>query len=278
VKKQAGKKTNHNRSAFLAYGLLTLVVVAIAIGGISAKYFTELGQQNGVIRSRRFFFTSDLLTESNPKISVAGPSVSFELRNFDSGNEGQWAESDITYTVTVTDDTPNDTTDDPEIDLSSGTITNGAKNSVTITLSELQTGKTYVVKAEGKAGYVKTLYATFVVQDQKVYKSLEQVDDRLYLTIRTENVMGNAVFTIPEGLIPNTTETKVVMDDVENYEDDQYIAWDFTDPVSFAGSANASQKYSFIMDDPVNETYSIDSFNKDGKITVNGIEAIEEEP
>ena len=277
--KQVTKKTNANRRAFLANVLLTLAVVGIAMGGIYAKYFREMGQETGAIRAREFFFTSDLLTESNPEYSRPDTSVTFELRNYDAANELKWAEDDIQYTVTVVDDTPSDPSDDAVVTTSRGTLSKGDKRVATITLSNLQAGRTYEVTAVGQAGYVKTLKATFTVQAQKVYKSLEKDDNRLYLTIRTENVKGDAVFTIPAGLIPNKTETKGALNDANNYQSGVFIALsDYVDNKRFNNTADTSQKYSFIIDD-TEQTYTIADFNgTNGEITVGGVIAIEETP
>lgn len=276
MKKQVAKKTNHNRSAFLAYGLLTLMVVGIAIGGISAKYFREIGQETGVVHARDFFFTSNLLTDVNPvrTLMTSGEtaSIDFELRNYES--DLRWAHDDVSYTVSVTDEEGHAV--DATISSVSGTIAKGSNNAVTITVGNMKVGETYVITAVGKAGYVETLKATLViVNDQKVYKSLTTTDEQVILTVRTENVRGNAKFTIPAGLIPDKTATKDVLDLVNNYNTstNSYDKVEiYTDSSSFISSTPASQKYCFIKENP-SQTYTIENF---GEVTVDGAVAVEE--
>ena len=264
--KRTAKHAHKNRSAFLAYGLLTLMVVLIAIGGISAKYFLELGEETGIVTARDFYFESDLLAERNPVYNLAAgtTTVTFDLRNYT--DELRWADDDISYTVAVTEQGKDST--DAALSSAEGTIEKGSKKSASITLSGMKDGGTYIVKAVGKAGYQKELEATFVVDTaNRVYKHLSTNGVQVVLTVWTEDVTGKASFTIPEGLIPNVTESPELQT-VSNYKDGHYQSANFTDDAEFA--PYTSKKYHFIKEDPAT-AYDYSAF---GKVTVETTEAI----
>jgi len=285
VEKRVAKRTSNNRSAFLAYGLLTLVVVVVVIGGIYAKYFYENDGGSGVVTAKDFYFTSDLLAEDNPLRTIvasgADASITFELRNYE--DSLRWADDEIEYTVSVKEATAAQdsatVTHTGKIGKEKETDSVTVQDNVVITIPDLKVGKTYEVTAVGKAGYVKTLKATFViVNEQKVYKELKTVGNQVILTVWTENVTGDAVFKIPADLIPNRTETENALDGVNNYNsiDNNYkVVERFEDNKSFTTAIRASQVYYFIKDDP-SKTYKLEDFDISAadKLKVGGVEAI----
>jgi len=268
VKKQVSKTANHNRSAFLAYGLLILLVVVIAIGGISAKYFKEIDEDNGTVSAKDFYFESDWLDELNPEYSLTAgtTSVTFSLYNFIDGMN--WAEETIHYTVTVEGGNAkfanSETTE-------TGDLEKGKQSSKEFTLSNLENGETYVVTATSgnvvdgkKTGYVKTLKATFTVNtDAHAYMNLSTSGPQVILTVWTENVTGKVSFKIPRGLIPNETESPE-LSGVSNYsavaDGDGYhygSCDEFTDNSSF--NVYTSKAYYFIKEKST-DTYTYADF------------------
>jgi len=273
---QKRKKTGMTR----LYGLLILLAVGIAIGGIYAKYYYEGEDGAGTVRARWFYFTSDRLStvDSVTPIMTTGEtaSVTFELRNYKSDME--WTENDLTCTVTVAaegESVPDSANDELVVSYDpKDSIDGGSKGSITVTVSGMKVGYTYQITATGKAGYVETLRASFqIVNKQAVYKSLSIEGTRVLLTVRTENVKGDAVLDIPAGLIPNKTETKIALDALNNYKGGSYVEEPgYTDAYSFNTLTNTSQVYSFLKDNP-SADYNLDSF---GIITVGDVKAVEE--
>ena len=169
-------------------------------------------------------------------------SISFTLGN--NIDDIRFAEDDINYTVTISGGAMEGASEGTL----TGTLKTGAVSIDTLTLSNLERGKTYTVTAIGKAGYEKTLSATFTVSgdEENVYKHLADHGAYYLLTVWTENVSGNAMnITFPDGLVPDNTDD--VMKNVKNLKSDVYEKDSFIDSTSFT-SAYSSHQYRFFKD------------------------------
>jgi len=280
--KQIKNQTSENRKKAgitWMYGLLILVVAAIAMGGIYAKYYYEGKDGTGTVQARWFFFTSDRLgtVDSVVPIKAEGTtaSVTFELRNYKS--EMEWTEKDIQCSVTaIAEGTEPEEQANEQLHIDfnpDGVIPGGSKGSVKVTVDGMKVGYTYQISATGNAGYVETLLGSFsIVSNKAVYKAMSVEGNLIKLRVRTENVVGDAVLNIPAGLIPNKTETRIALDELNNYKNGSYAAEPgYKDTYSFASNANASQVYCFVIDQ--GGSYTIGEF---GDITVGDIPAVEE--
>lgn len=203
------KKSGRWRPWFFAL-LLLLLFGAVAVGsGVAAKYLTARKQPQNIVDTQMFYFTSNYLTDEDPMpvipVSAGTPYLTFDLYNY--ADELRNAELDITYELSF-DEKP--TGSAAALNPVSGTLDKNTHDSQTITLSGLENGKEYVVKAVGTNGYSKTIRAKFVVEPDpaKVYKSLD-TSHALYvlLTVWTEGeAKGTASITYPQGLIPDNTD------------------------------------------------------------------------
>ena len=212
---QYERKTRRRKLLGLAAAVAAVAAVASAAAvswGSVAKYVHEKEVEE-LVRAREFYFSSDYL-KTDPMDSeavhyVLNPSVrevSFELRAFEGSNA---AEMDISYEITVDGGAVASST--------SGSIDKG--ESITITLSGLEAGKTYNVIAmgysvvenglDGEKGYEKTLRARFEVADDTsgVYKNTSPTNEYVLLTVWTQGVGAeNIEIKLPSGLIPDRTD------------------------------------------------------------------------
>lgn len=254
------QKMNVKKLAVIASVIAILIGIIALIGRIDAKY-TNQKETEQLVSAKEFYFTSNLLTEkgSQYKLNSNSKSISFTLQNnFD---ELRFSEEDIEYTVTVEMKNPQSGEQLPKLlkngeaeaegsNLKTGKLSKQAISKETITLTNLIKGKEYVVTAVGKAGYEKTLTATFTVADneENVYKYLDTSNqDYVLLTIWTENAAGQATIQFNQnGLIPDQTDA--VMQGIINYAEGTYGAIQFTDKSNFS-QTYASHTYRFFVDD-----------------------------
>lgn len=179
--------------------LLVLVLAASCIGGVSAKY-TRQREQDLLVQAKLFYFTSDLLKENGAEYTLnpGTETITIRLNNFADAN--RVSEVDIQYRVFV-NDAPLDNT---------AVLAAGSANSVDISFP-VEEGRIYEVRAEGAAGYTKTLTATFAVGQPAAgfYKHLSSTDYYVLLTVWTEDISGDVTVTFPAGLIPDDTNPEL---------------------------------------------------------------------
>lgn len=176
-----------------------VVLTACAVGGIYAKYVYDR-DRFGLVGTPSFYFQSDLLMAGGARYTLNSgtKSVTFTLTN--SADDLRFSDEDISYTVT---------SDGGSLSVMEGTLTKKIKSEDTVTLSGLEDGKTYTVKAIGKAGFEETLTATFTVQSDAhaVYMHTDTSNPTfVVLTVWTKDLSGTVTVTIPEGLIPDNTD------------------------------------------------------------------------
>ncbi len=180
--------------------ILTLVVVlslcALSGGLVFAKYYNEKSS-GGLAGAKNFYFTSNFLDGREHTLAPDSTSVTFTLCNY--ADDLRYSEADINYTVTV----DNAATVTP----ATGTLASGAKNDASITISNLQTGKTYNVTATGKGGYTKTLTAKIIVPEKtaELYYNLDNsADEYILLTVWNEGSAEGEVTITYTGIPDNT--------------------------------------------------------------------------
>ena len=89
-------------------------------------------------------------------------------------------------------------------------MTGGSKNDVSITLSNLENGKSYNVSVTVKSWYSETLSCVFKVlenEESVLFKELEVYDEYVELTLLTTNVNGKLSVSYPTYLIPDNTNS-----------------------------------------------------------------------
>ena len=258
------------RRKYLVIGILAAALLIGVVGGSSAKYVQDVGNYQGAVRAKEFYFSSDLLVENgtNYVLNPGTESITFELRNFDDAL--RHSEENVTFTVTASNGAV--------LSKAEGTLAGDANSSDTVTLSNLKDGQVYTVTATGKAGYEKILTATFEVKapGTNAYKYLETDPSGAFvlLTVWTENLSGDVKICFPAGLIPDATDTALA--GIHNYKDGNYLA--NTDESGISQSAGSlgvysSHTYRFFLNTPY-AFPTVDNFT----VTVNGTTAEEKIP
>lgn len=178
--------------------LLCSIVGSIAL----AKYITDEKSSTGLITTKNFYFTSNLLDGEVHTFAPGTTSVTFTLGNYE--DDLRYSEMDIQYTVTADNTTI-------EIGNAEGTLTKDDVQNVEVTISNLQTG-TYTITAVGVGGYKKTLTATIVILDKtsELYYNIDDSNtEYILLTVWNEgDGLGKTTITytgIPDNTNPNMT-------------------------------------------------------------------------
>ena len=248
-KARYAKKKSIRNFVPLLFGCALVLTVLLVMGsmssGSSAKYVHDT-QTEVLVVSKKFFFISDLLAnyEKDPiTLNSTATSFTFTLQNYEGeGDAKRTSEIPVHYQVSVTgnSDAPAATINRP-----TGTLST-TSGPVTITVSGLQAGNTYVITAKGytngsgnnPAGYIETLTATVEVAPAKTgfYKNTINEPDYVLLTVWSENQEGTLTVSVPAGLIPDPGYINKT-----NYSGTGYGAFDF--PVTLG--TYESQQYRF---------------------------------
>ena len=205
------KLNNDGRKSGILFVVIVLTILSTVLaGGVLAKYIMNSDDEpKNTIVAKEFYFTSDMLTEDGESYILSPGDDSTASITFTIGNnadELRFSEDDINYEVSISNGGLIDTT--------SGTLKAGdtLNSSEDITISGLAKGESYTVTAIGRAGYEKTLTATFnVADDDKVmYKSVSQTNHYVLLTVWTKNVIGYVGIKTPEKLITDETDPSII--------------------------------------------------------------------
>jgi hypothetical protein len=208
------KSNNLRRAVYIAAALF--VLLALAIGGVYARYAMSIGETaKGSVTSPNFYFSSDLLFVSPETYTLnPGPggttSFTFQVRNFVDALRINEKDINVTIAVTSTNAAALEgvlingyTTAEPI------TISGNVKNASTVTISGLKNGVSYKITATGTAGFKQTISANVNVKPDEpyVYMHINDADDYyVLLTVWTKNLSGDVAITYPEGLIPDATD------------------------------------------------------------------------
>ena len=252
-------KSGFGKYAVCILFALILAATVSSFGVVFARYAKQHESAEGVVTSQNMYFRSDYLSEQGEAYTISSDSVTFRLMNYPDAL--RVSEIDVKYTITVTGGAytlSKSNNDDNNVLSASG------KNYVDITLSGLERGKTYTVTAVGTNGYKTTLSATFTVkaEEKQVFKSVEQTDYYVLLTVWTQSVTGTATISVPEDLIPDNTDPilRNVTTETEN----------FTDAQSFT-QGYSSRTYRFFLKNGDTTSYTAESFT----VTIDGVAAVE---
>ena len=252
-KQQDEKSTNKLR---LIVYLFAVAAILSGIVNVVSKYVHTNNEQKA-IKAQEFYFESDLLFEEGKEyeISSGTSTITFKLSNYP--DDLRFSEGDITYKVEVTESSN-------VVYKTDGTLVGGKNTSVEVTFP-VETGKIYTVTATGTRGFKKVSTGTFKVESEEelIYKSIEQTNEYVLLTVWTKNVSGNVEITFPNGLIPDNTN-----DALKNVKtsDEQ-----FTDTVNFQ-KPYSSYRYRFFKTNNID--YNANNFD----VSCADITAIAETP
>ncbi len=192
----AKKKLKINRKkVIISTVAVVLSLCVLTVGMLVAKYLNKK-DSDGLVKSKNFYFTSDLLDSEEHKLASGSTSLTFTLGNHE--DDLRYSEVDIEYTVTV----DNGAT----VENGTGTLAKGSVNDAEVTVSNLRAG-TYTVTAVGKGGYSKTLTATIIVPEKeaKLYYSIDDsAGEYTLLTVWNEGDKSGNVTVAYTGIPDNT--------------------------------------------------------------------------
>ncbi len=190
------KKLKINRKkVIISTVAVVLSLCVLTVGMLVAKYLNKK-DSDGLVKSKNFYFTSNLLDGEEHKLAAGSTSLTFTLGNHE--DDLRYSEVDIKYNVTV----DNGAT----VENGTGTLANGSVNDAEVTVSNLRAG-TYTVTAVGKGGYSKTLTATIIVPEKeaKLYYSIDDsAGEYTLLTVWNEGDESGNVTVAYTGIPDNT--------------------------------------------------------------------------
>ena len=201
------KKRKTVAGVFVALSLIIVLCVTLML----AKYKINLGEQSE-ITSKNFYFSSNFLkSNEEPVYEIYGNTVTFEVRNYIDGLRIN--QSDITYTVSATYGSLKKSGEAENYAGKELTLTGGAKNSESITLTyDGEEQKEITVTAKSTGVYAKTLTAKFILLKPKslAYEIKDQAGrDYAELYIYTGKTASNVKI--------NWDKTKLLIDETNDY-------------------------------------------------------------
>ena len=287
------KKLHISKRVLIISGIWLLAVLSfIATGNVFAKYVYTHEYDPTHVTAKAFYFESDYLTTRTDQTyypNATTQSVSFNLYNYNysvcpdpaCAECENASQVDCTYTITVTSynranstyeedftfevkvgetvkNTP--TTTDEKAKTMQTTATANKKTVQTVTISGIEPNHDYKVTVTANGGYTKTLQATFSVAklEEGFFMNLDTSNDEfIILTVWTvgNSFTGEATISVPAGLIPDATDSKLTSIDNYNAESGKYTAFDFGDTVS----AFSARSYRF---------FKTADYNSNDKFTV----------
>lgn len=209
-------KKHKSRSVQMNKTVTLLVLFCLCIGAISmvaAKYMKQTTTKNNAAAAKEFYFESDLLDGKPHEIMPTEDgtaNVTIRLKNYI--DDLRYSETEIQYTVKVTEENATDSATDITIDQARGTIETGKTNNKDIKISNLQAGKTYKITATTDNIYKKTLTGTIKVSkpDKEIYASIHDETQYIEVTIWTKDYTGEVSLKYSDAdLIPDNTDTKM---------------------------------------------------------------------
>lgn len=235
----------------IAAAAAVILAGSVFFAGNTYARYMQTSVQEGTAQAAEFYFNSDLLNGSNHVLAPQTTSITFTLEN--AADKLRISQVDIEYSIE---------TDGGTLSKTSGILKADAAEAQTITLSNLEAGKTYTVSATGENGYEKTLTATFTVlnEESAVTKKVENKAGYVELTVTAQNFTGDIDITFPESL--NADNTDALM---------QYVFSNtFTDSTSFQNGGKTSYVYRFF---PENADDALTYTESDFSVLYNGVQA-----
>ena len=207
------KKDKHQRN-IKKIPIWPIIFIPLLVAGVTFAQYVSEKHNEAVFQTGSFYFESTVLKEENPPIyeyEKGVNSISIDLNNF--ADELRNSELDINYTVSLTDSNGNTMTDmnGNTIADKTGVLPKNRKHTENIEFKNLKSG-TYTVTANATSPFQKTLKANFVItqkDDEIKYSVSDSIRSAiLQLTISTQDYSGDIQINWPEGVSPNSSDSK----------------------------------------------------------------------
>ena len=191
-----------------------IIFIPLLVVGVTLAQYVAEKHKEDVIQTGSFYFESTLLKEENPPIyeyEKGVNSISVDLNNF--VDELRNSELNIDYIVSLTDSNGNTMTDinGNTIADKTGVLPKNRRHTENIKFENLKSG-TYTVTANATGPFQKTLKANFVItqrDDEIKYSVSDSIRSAiLQLTVSTQDYSGDVQINWPEGVSPDSSESK----------------------------------------------------------------------
>lgn len=210
-----------NKKSYLWILLVGIVIGSCFFGGYYAKYAHKESMDKDV-KSERFYFTSNYLTENGKKYTLSSGTKQVDIELYNYADNKRISDSTISYKYTVNGGDENQ-----------GSIVGKNKFSSTIELTNLSQG-TYEVVVQATSPYTKTLKGTFEIPEEEdsITYSVDDSQGSPYviLTVSTNDYEGNIQISWPDGVIPDTTQEE--FENVDTWKNNKYESGTKSIPVS----------------------------------------------
>lgn len=187
---------------------LLMFIIGIWTVFVFAKYQNEYKDNEQLISSKQFYFSSDLLDDKEHTIATSTTTTTVEIILMNHLDELRYSSVDINYEVVVKDYNTNLEVELPIIN-SSGVINSGDLNDVTISISGLEPGKKYLIEATSKTPYQQVLTGVVNVQaiDLNLYTEISTKGNVVELKVSTVDYSGKVLIKYGSGLVPDNTDS-----------------------------------------------------------------------
>ncbi len=183
-----------------------LLLILLACAGVTAARYMMKNSQSGVVAAKEFYFTSDLLRESEKAaIYYIDPKAeTFSIRLFNYADPQRTAPDQIAYSVEAENGVA-------EVTPASGTLPGGAQNEAVITVTPAAGSQEDItVTATSKAPYQKTLQAIFRRSLGNRYTVSDQPGNTAaVLTMTCADSGGNVAIALPSGVIADQADSRI---------------------------------------------------------------------
>lgn len=238
-----------SKKTLIIVGILLLTAALIATGGVIARYVNHTDFEDTPVKAKAFYFTSDYLTEDNKTYNLNSSTQEIPIYLYNYESSIRFSEVKSTYTIKLETTAEGFTLNGNSTSEITETLDGGVAGEKKITLAGLQSGYTYKITVTANGGYVKTLSATFIINEEPLGLFMNvnsENDDYVILTVKAEGIFGYINVTFPDGLIPDDTDP--ILDEINNYNSGVYKSGDFQDLVNFiddTGSEPKAKQYRF---------------------------------
>ena len=186
--------------------LVLLAAGLLSLAGVTAARYVARQSESGLVSASAFYFTSDLLREGEevPSYFVDPKQETIQVRLSNTEDGERVTGGDITYRVSVEGGTAT---------ASTGTLS-GTAGTATVSVTPAEEKVTVTVTSTSP--YEKKLSAVFVRRAGNQY-ALSDGNAAAVLTIICADDAREIKLTLPDGVLPDATDTRVKADSGGGY-------------------------------------------------------------
>lgn len=206
--KQSSSGAFAKRRLLPAAALLAAIFILFFAGMTAARYVAQ-HQKAGIASAQDFYFTSDLLKENPPADTfyyMDPKNGSFQINVYNYADSQRTTSVNIAYDYDIVNGK-----DGSSKTSGSGSLAGNTKSTGPITVYPDQGGKDVTVTVTTSSPYRKTLAATFkMTLGNQFLVDDQQGGTAAVLTITCTDLAKNIPVLLPNGVIPDATDDRIV--------------------------------------------------------------------